>query len=826
MITIHHQSDKVKTAAEGHWLRILPQLTILNSAQLDGGNYPCPSCGGSDRFNACRKSFEQSGQVFCNKDCGLTGDGFAVLMHLNSWDFVATVSAVDEFLMTRGATSANKRTGTERPKRTTNAALGMSYPDAVTAVLRGVRRSLTDHVTIADEPTTYDYQDATGRIVGVVLRWDRSDGQKEIRQLSITADGVAAKAMPSPRPLFNLPSVMTAEVVYLVEGEKAVAAVESFGLVATTSSGGSNAADNTDWSTLNGKRVIICRDQDSPGEKYRDKVAGLIHQQAPSATVCIAELSECWPEIPAGGDAADWSEKFDGQPNEWFCQQLENITKPFTSVPVSASTLNIALADEWPDLIPFDDPDLLRLDVSKLPVCIRDMVQQVSEHSETPPEMATMVALGATATAAMRKFNIEIEPGFRQPLNLYLCAVMPPGNRKSAVFRRMFEPVEQYEKIIRQAAESEFQRTSADREIWERQCSDLKTKISKAEGDEATDMRRELDHLLSNAPEVLNKPQLVSDDVTPESVCTLLSQNFERLGIASAEPEVFDLIMGRYSKGPNLGLWLKGHDGDRHTENRRNRPEPIVLNSPLLTMTIMAQPEAIQTAGSHRVMRGRGMLDRFLFALPPSPVGLRSCISSNVEPHVERAYQNRLQALLSVKIPVDEYGGPSPRLLTMASDAHKLWKAEQIRIERLMADSEPLSMIAGWGSKFAAQVIRIAANLHLIEYGDSVSMVNAATMEQAIHIGRFIESHTRAVFQAMGHNPAIVTAKKVARKIVSEQLTEVSRRDVMRFDRTIDVTDAQTAIELMVEHGYLVAGHSEKRKGRPSDKYRVNPAIF
>ena len=99
-------------------------------------------------------------------------------------------------------------------------------------------------------------------------------------------------------------------------------------------------------------------------------------------------------------------------------------------------------------------------------------------------------------------------------------------------------------------------------------------------------------------------------------------------------------------------------------------------------------------------------------------------------------------------------------------------------------------------------------------------------MEQAIHIGRFIESHTRAVFQAMGHNPAIVTAQKVVRQIVSEGLTEVSRRDVMRIDRTIDVADAQAAIDLMVEHDYLIPQQAAKRRGRPSDRYAVNPAVF
>ena len=824
MIQQNYDLDRVKHAAKGHWKQILSKLGNVPDDHLDGRGYPCPVCrAGTDRFNAA-KDVDDTGSCFC-RQCNLGGDGFHLLQKVNEWDLNTTVNNIGYFL------SLDTPAIGQPPIRKNGAAKsqpGMLYPVAVRVLLASIRSKLPVDASIPDEPITYHYQEADGSVAGVVLRWDRSDGQKEIRPLSTTSDGWSSRAIPVPRPLYRLPKVVQAETVFVCEGEKAVETVESFGLVATTSSGGSSAASKTDWSPLDGKRVIICRDFDSPGAKYRDSVAGLISTQAPSAVIHAAEISEVWPELPAGGDAADWSEQFDSKPPEWFCEQLESITRPLEADPVNrpVASDDAVGKESWPDLIAFDDPELLRLDSDILPDGIREMVKQVSYSTETPPEMALTVALGALATATMRKWDIEVEADFRQPLNLYLCCVMPPGNRKSAVFRRMFAPIHERENEIRQAAESEFMRSSSDHEIWEKQCADLKTRISKAVGDDATDMRRELDNLLGNAPEVIHKPQLVSDDVTPESVCSLLGQNRERLGIASAEPEIFDLILGRYSKGPNLGLWLKGHDGDRHTENRRNRPDPIVLNAPLLSMTVMAQPEAVQAAGGHRVMRGRGMLDRFLFACPPSPVGLRECVTRAVDLQVQQHYANRLSVLLSIDIVQDGFGYPEPRLLTLSQEAHSLWKTEQLRLERRMATSEPLSMIAGWGSKFAAQVARIAANLHLLEYGERQTVIDPAAMEQAIHIGRFIESHTRAVFQAMGQDPAIRTAQKVARHVVKDAVSELSRRDVMRIDRTIDVTDAQAAIELLVDHGYLIPLQGEKRRGRPSDRYAMNPAVF
>jgi len=151
-------------------------------------------------------------------------------------------------------------------------------------------------------------------------------------------------------------------------------------------------------------------------------------------------------------------------------------------------------------LIRFDDPQLQRLDTDILLGGIREFIRQVSDHTETPPEMALMVALGAIATANMRKFEVEIEQGFRQPLNLYLCVVMSPGNRKSAVIRRIFEPVYAHEKLLCKANESAFRSTSSDHDIWDQQCTDMRRRISKENGDDTTTLKQELDHLLDSEP--------------------------------------------------------------------------------------------------------------------------------------------------------------------------------------------------------------------------------------------------------------------------------------------------------------------------------------
>ncbi len=67
------------------------------------------------------------------------------------------------------------------------------------------------------------------------------------------------------------------------------------------------------------------------------------------------------------------------------------------------------------------------------------------------------------------------------------------------------------------------------------------------------------------------EPQLVADDVTPENVGTLLDEQGGRISCLSAEGELFDIIAGRYTGKPNMGMFLKGHAGDMLRVNRQGR---------------------------------------------------------------------------------------------------------------------------------------------------------------------------------------------------------------------------------------------------------------
>jgi putative DNA primase/helicase len=154
----------------------------------------------------------------------------------------------------------------------------------------------------------WEYEDASGTLVGIAARWDCTDGSKTFRPFCLTAHGWRAKAMAEPRPLYRLPAVIAAgNAIVVVEGEKCVDALGGVGIVATTSSMGAEAARKSDWSPLAGRHVVILPDNDAAGSKYASEVSRLA-QVAGAKSVSLARLADHWPACPAGGDIADWIE--------------------------------------------------------------------------------------------------------------------------------------------------------------------------------------------------------------------------------------------------------------------------------------------------------------------------------------------------------------------------------------------------------------------------------------------------------------------------------------------------------------------------------------
>lgn len=188
-----------------------------------------------------------------------------------------------------------------QPRNKNRAATGPVYAKARAAVAALEAR-------LGRRAALWAYHDASGSPVGLVLRWDTPTG-KSIRPVSKFSDGWRCAAMPEPRPLYNLPELLKADPstpVFVLEGEKCVDTARSFGWLATTSSGGAQAARKTDWRPLAGRTVYILPDGDAPGRRYADTVAEILLGLDPTTRIKIVHL---YPAFETdGNDLADFIE--------------------------------------------------------------------------------------------------------------------------------------------------------------------------------------------------------------------------------------------------------------------------------------------------------------------------------------------------------------------------------------------------------------------------------------------------------------------------------------------------------------------------------------
>jgi putative DNA primase/helicase len=108
-----------------------------------------------------------------------------------------------------------------------------------------------------------------------VQRLNYDDGDKEFRPIFRVMGRWQLTVPKGKRPLYHRDDLAAASRIYVTEGEKCAGLVRGLGLIATTSSGGANAANKTDWSDLAAKEVILIPDNDEPGEKYNNDVSSV-----------------------------------------------------------------------------------------------------------------------------------------------------------------------------------------------------------------------------------------------------------------------------------------------------------------------------------------------------------------------------------------------------------------------------------------------------------------------------------------------------------------------------------------------------------------------
>jgi replicative DNA helicase len=470
--------------------------------------------------------------------------------------------------------------------------------------------------------------------------------------------------------------------------------------------------------------------------------------------------------------------------------------------------------------------------VGALPSWAAAEVAAVAEFTQTPADLGGTVLLGVLSAAAGGRAVVEVRGSWREPVNLYAVAALPSGARKSAVFAELTAPLLETEQSLVDKTRPVILENETQHRIAQR---DAERAAMAATGLDDEERRQEATAAaiakaqLAEAITIPVMPRLVADDVTPEAAATLLAEQSGRLAVLSAEGGIFSILAGRYSGGvPSLEVFLKGHSGDMLRVDRRGRP-PEHIPQPALTLGLCVQPEILRAIAAMPGFRGRGLLARILYALPPNLVGRRRIGTLPVPDDVRDAYARSVTALVLTMADWTD-----PAVLTLTPDAAQLVLDAERRLEpRLDPDTGDLAGIVDWASKAIGATVRVAALLHLGGHlADGWGRpIGAETMQAAITVMDYYTAHALAAFDHMGVDPALEDARAVYRWLERTRPVSFTKRELFAAvsrSRFPKVGDLDAPLALLEQHGYIRRCPEPERTGpgrRPSPTYEAHPDL-
>ncbi|MFP3886785.1 YfjI family protein [Priestia filamentosa] len=481
---------------------------------------------------------------------------------------------------------------------------------------------------------------------------------------------------------------------------------------------------------------------------------------------------------------------------------------------------------EWSVPIPFDEYTLPVFPVDVFPAWLREYVEGVAESTQTPIDAPALAAISVLSTALAKKLYVRLTGEWSESLNTYCILALPPGNRKSSVFKALQEPIITFEKEERERLSMEVSEQRAKLKAKQKRLEQLEKEYAK-DGQQTT-----LEEIVALAnkieeEEILSLPRFVTEDVTPEKLADLMADNKERMALLSAEGGgIFSIMAGRYSSDgkANLEIFLKGFSGDYCAVDRMGR-EAKVLDEPALTIGLFLQPHVIQDVPPS--FQERGLMPRFLYSFPKSMVGYRKITPQPIKAEIKKHYYFNINKLLCM----DTH---EPVQLIFNNKASKAEERLREEIETMFLDGGALSEMKEWGSKLAGQIIRLAGLIHVAENVQTLTNgisnkesvpreINENTFDKARQLTSYFIEHAKAAYGCMGADQGVEDAKYLLEVIRRQDKPVIEYREIQnltrkRFKKAMHLK--ATLLELE-DRGYIY----QKKDGRKS-LLEVNPYIL
>lgn len=710
---------------------------------------------------------------------------------------------------------------------------------------------------------SWDYCATDGAPFGVVGRYQDADGKKDIvpffnRNGATWTAGIEL----SPRPLFGLDKLAAHpknKAIFIVEGEKSAAALHSIGIAAVSSLGGSQAAKQTDWTPLNGyKLVYLLPDADEPGEHYMQDVyrALAVLKSPPQCKVVVLS------GLPVAGDVVDWVQSLiddwngytpiDESLHEALREELRAELKNAEPVPsdwtfVGSVSVGYSVFDwEKPNEIETKTPPVQALQPELIPEPFRQWLADVGHRMQTPTDFAAISSIvivgsiiGAGCSIKPKKMDDwEIIP------NVWGAAI----GRPSVVLKSpsMKEPMQLLERLQAEYGEQyEQDKAGAEFDMLANKAmiDDVKGQLSKAakgkgkdgvvKGDDLQKLKADYMELSENAEPEATRRLFKTNETSVQSMTVLQNQNPR--GLLTFRDELTALLVkwDREDGADERAYFLEGWNGNgSYTDFKIGRG---LTEAPNICISLLGgiQPDKLRRY-LYQAQNGAndGLMQRLQLAVWPDEPEHWKLIDTIPNKAEKRRAFDIMKALAELDFiqcgaVQSEYDDrPYFRFDEAGQTVFNEWLTE-LQTVKIQQETNPL--MAEHFGKFRSLMPSLALIFHCIDIagGKAGDAVSAQAARLAVEWCGYLESHARRIY-AMAESPEHEAAVRLAEKIkAGALLSPFTTRDIERkgWHGLKDKEEVEAACSVLMEENWLMMQRKPKPPtGRPPlPEYQINP---
>ena len=498
-------------------------------------------------------------------------------------------------------------------------------------------------------------------------------------------------------------------------------------------------------------------------------------------------------------------------------------------------------AFNWRETTPLPNtlPPVNPFDAALLPMALRRWVMDIAHRMQCPPDFPAVAALVALSSliGARAVVQPKARDDWRVVPNLWGAVVGRPGVKKSPALSEALKPLNRLQV-------TEFEQWQAAHEDWEMDCkvtamqyeaNERKAKGHASKGDKAA-ARAMLEPIDTPAEPMARR--FIVNDATVEKLGELLQQN--AWGTLSYRDELYGLLTALDKQGQegSRAFYLTSYDGNQGYTFDRIIRGTVHIPRVCLAMIGGIQPGRIQEYVRGAVAGGSaddGLLQRFGLTVWPD-------INKDfvhVDQWPDTPAKQTAWAVFERLAALQPASDTDPVVWRFTAAAQETFVEWLVPFETEIRGDALHPAMASHLAKYRKLIPALALVFALIDTPDSGNVVGEDELMRALAWGDYLRSHANRLYSA-AVMPETTDATTLLAKIRGGKLSDANGVILENFTpRQIAVKGwsglgtpeaVRKAADLLTDYGWLhrelIQSGDAIGRGRPSDRYTINPAAM